>query len=425
MCEKKSVVDLDVEIINALARKSALVRRRSRKISPCAYLCALCRLAVKGSVSFNDMAGILGLTIGQAVSKQAVWKRTTVAALNFLRAILELQINKKTRTDTNRPSEIFKYFKRVVLQDSTCVKLSKKHVENFPGIVNQYSRASNLKIQTAYDLKAGRFVEFQQSAFSKNDQKASPDILAILHEGDLLIRDLGYFVMNVFRKLSENKIFFLSRLRFKTSLFCPVTGAKINLLNLLKKKGEADMNVLMGKEKVPVRLVATRVPEQIGAGRRRKAASEKDKRFKHSKEYYKLMDWNIYITNVPPEIWNTQDVNTVYSARWRIETIFKAWKSNMCLEHIHQNISEKQIFAIILARMIICVHFLGNTLNNILWDTFEQTGRFVSMLKLARLFQNNPDSIMLPTRILSQVIRTCCLYEQRKRKNFMTRMSET
>ncbi len=67
------------------------------------------------------------------------------------------------------------------------------------------------------------------------------------------------------------------------------------------------------------------------------------KRTNHSERYYKLMDWNIYITNVPPAVWSSKDVDAVYPLRWRIETIFKAWKSNMCLEHLHQSISETQL----------------------------------------------------------------------------------
>ncbi len=48
----------------------------------------------------------------------------------------------------------------------------------------------------------------------------------------------------------------------------------------------------------------------------------------HSKEYYELLKWEIFITNVSVEQLNVDEICLFYQLRWFIEIIFKTWKSN-------------------------------------------------------------------------------------------------
>jgi hypothetical protein len=40
----------------------------------------------------------------------------------------------------------------------------------------------------------------------------------------------------------------------------------------------------------------------------------------------KLADWRVYLTNVPKEMLNLEEVLVLYRARWQIELLFKLWK---------------------------------------------------------------------------------------------------
>jgi len=52
------------------------------------------------------------------------------------------------------------------------------------------------------------------------------------------------------------------------------------------------MPVLLGsKEKLPVRLVAQRLPEEQAQKKRQKARNDRNKKANHSQEYYALLGW--------------------------------------------------------------------------------------------------------------------------------------
>jgi Transposase DDE domain len=70
-----------------------------------------------------------------------------------------------------------------------------------------------------------------------------------------------------------------------------------------------------------------RTPEQIARERRRRARNHADKRFTYSSRYLKLLDYTFYITNVDVKTWEYPQVHTAYRIRWKVEIIFKSWKS--------------------------------------------------------------------------------------------------
>ena len=87
----------------------------------------------------------------------------------------------------------------------------------------------------------------------KIHQCKAEDILAIAEEGDLVIRDLGYFALESFTKMNLNAIKYVSRLKNGVKIYDNTTKEEINLLDTLRKTGAFDGKVLFGsKEKVAV-----------------------------------------------------------------------------------------------------------------------------------------------------------------------------
>jgi hypothetical protein len=92
--------------------------------------------------------------------------------------------------------------------------------------------------------------------------------------------------------------------------------------------------ILVGaQERLPVRLVALRLPAPLAAQRRRRARANarRDRALRLTKRYLKLLDWTILLTNVTPSQLSAQQPLEAYSCRWQIEVLFKTWKSHFQL----------------------------------------------------------------------------------------------
>lgn len=412
-----------------LARQTQLQRRTPIKILPADLLRALCLLIFSTHVSLEGLAVLIGFLTLKPVSKQAVAKRLSASCVEFVRNALYSALNSTARLPSLMRKGVFAAFTRVLIQDSTCLLLPAYLSKAYPGSRNRTGKSiSVFKIQAVYDLLAERFVSFLTSGFTRNDQRASSDILDLAQKGDLILRDLGYFVLSVFEKLNDRGAFFLSRLPHGVSIQ-DVHGKTLDLLRNLRHYGRIDQTVILGKEtQITVRLVAIPVSPSVAAARRRKVNQDRDQRSQPSKERLALLDWEIFITNVPPIIWTSEIVCQVYGVRWRIEIIFKAWKSHFHFTAIPRG-SQYQIETLIYARLIFITLF--QMFAGSLDIHFKHSGqRRISLLKLANFFSQNLCFIVLASRtkhglsLLEQLIKKHCVYAKRKKQpNFFENVS--
>ena len=295
---------------------------------------------------------LLGVLGGTRLAKQSVWGRINAGAVEFLQQMLGATIAKRARVGCPSVPEALLAFQRVLIQDSTTIRINEGLAAVFPGSSNQRgTKNSLLKIQAVYELLTQRFVSFGLSGFTRNDQSAAGDILPLLQPGDLILRDLGYFVVETFQQIVQAGAFFLSRIRLDHCLRDPLTANEFNLLAQLRRQGHLDRPVLVGNRKMPARLVAIQLPAAVAAERRRKAKTNRDKRCRPSARSLALLGWAIFITNVPSSVCSAKTVAQVYGLRWRIETIFKAWKSHLRITEVPTG-SEFQLRATIYARLL-------------------------------------------------------------------------
>jgi hypothetical protein len=375
----------DPQLLLTLAKQTGFARRTARKLTPLLFVQATILLVSQSAVSFRRWAALVGVLGDVCLSKQALWERISVRAVAFLQAVLALVLARRLQLPAAAPPAALKSFRRVLVQDSTTIQLAPKLAAAFPGSRNQRgSNHGHLKIQALYDLVSQRFVSFSLSGFNRNDQAAAYDVVPVVRAGDLVLRDLGYFVVASLQQIAQAGAFFLSRLRLDTSLWDGRTGKPLNLLGHLKRHGQFDGEVLLGAAKFPVRLVAVKLPQALAGQRRRKARQNRDQRCRPNERHLALLGWAIFVTNVPRNVWRAQTVAQVYGLRWRIETIFKAWKSHFRLTEVPRG-SAAQLEALIYARLIF-VTLLAPLCAASPWRQGESTAPPpLSLLKLAGL----------------------------------------
>jgi hypothetical protein len=405
--------------LNKIARSSKFYQRRPQKILALPFIKALCTASYQNIFSYSKIAFLLGL-LGVDVSKQGVATRFNLYAVSFFKKVLNGLIENISGLHSANKEGALSTFTNVYLQDSTNLKLPKHLADAYPGAKNQSGKENaGMKIQATFNLKNEQMADFGLSAFTRTDQAASQDIFNLVQPKDLIIRDLGYFVLPVFERLSQMGAFFLSRLKNNVAIYCPDSGQRLNLLTLLKEQPSLDIDVLIGsKQKLAVRLVAMPVPDHIANERRRKAKNNRDQRLKPSKQSLALLGWQIFVTNVGRNLWDPLTILRLYAIRWRIEIIFKAWKSHLALSCVPQG-SKHELDLYMYSQLlnITIFHAFFDHLNRYMIDKHN---KYISMLKLAPLFNQIVsaiyllgDSAQFEHLIEKLLLRHCC-YEKRK-----------
>jgi hypothetical protein len=320
----------------------------------------------------------------------------------------------------------FKQYKRVLAQDSTTVNLPVCLGWCFPGNVSRGEKKSQLKIQVIYDVLNNKFVHFEITPFTANDQSKSKDILSIANKDDLVIRDLGYFVLECFELLNNENIRFISRLRYGVKIYDIKTEKEIDLLKQLKKSGSFDKWVILGsKQKVKVRIVAVKLSEQQANARRRKAKNDRDRRLNHDEEYYQMLGYSLFILNEDEDTFTPQQIAQIYSLRWRIEIIFKCWKSHFNLQKIipqNTTLTKERVEATIYMMLIFILIFQAGIYNYMLnYIKNKKSDILISLIKLSKFIALNIRLFFeQDLETLCPQILYYCRYEKRnKRNNFL------
>ncbi len=421
--KKNVIIDLfknagvSVKRINKLSVETGFIKRIG-KIKALYFLVYMITESVRGCVSYNDLAAIIQFETGKMASRQAYHNKINVAALEFFKAILATIMH--TKANINIPRQ-FRRFKRIIVQDSTVIKLPSKLMKVFSGVKNAHTKVCNARVQCVYDLLSGSFLQFSIDSYSKNDLAVASELQ--VNAGDLILRDRGYFIINELQRIIKARGDFVSRYKHKTLLFHPETGKEIDLLRLLKKQNNIDMTVLIGTDnQIEVRIIAAAVSQET-ADRRRQKAKKECKGHNPGKDCLSLMGWTIYFTSLDSKDLDINIFVKLYGLRWRIENIFKTWKSNFNFDKIHA-VGENQLKLILMARFIAMTLFYQNIYLPLFITMANKCKRWISLMKLMRYISRN---IMAIPQLLKaaggtkgklKVVEKYCTYDKRKRLNY-------
>lgn len=434
--QKKSFIEgqllaLEVEKI---ARETGFYKAVPRKVTITGLMLSFFQMALAGRNGYHAWATYLGQLIGESVSRVALWKRMGKEQAECLRCVLEQSFYMKLPLhlmDRKSSRALFSPFGETYLQDSTIITLPEGLNQYYKGSVSGGKKKSSMRLQTIYGLTSGTFKEFDMDSFTDNDQGASGKIIKLLKAGDLVIRDLGYFALKVFKQIVSLKAFFLSRCRYGINLYDAQAGELLELGKVLK--GNAiDIQVLAGAgEKLPCRLVAVRLPDHVANERRRRAKNDRDKRLNHSKEYMQVLSWAVFITNIDPQVWGPWEILQGYRARWHIEIIFKGWKSHLNMTSLvpeapkanrnkekYLSMYKYRLDSAILMMLIFITIFQITIYTGLGFKIWQKFGRLVSCLKLYVFITSCKEKILecISLEDMEADIAYYATYEKRRKR---------
>jgi hypothetical protein len=315
-------------VANTAARSTKFIQRQ-RQLTGASFVHALVFGFLAKPTASLDHLPQAAAAAGTPITPQGLEHRFTPHAAACLQTVLGAAAQQVVAADPVA-MPLLERFNGVYVLDSTVIRLPDALEGEWRGNGgSSVGTSAALKVQVLWNLACGslRHVGLQDGRANDN---AAPAQEVALPAGALRVADLGYFSVPRIANLHAQQVQVLSRFNTQVALF-DEQGQRLDLLAVLPPADEGlDRVVLIGaQQRVKVRLLAVRVPQEVAdQGRRRLRQEFADKGKAPSERLLALAAWTTAVTTVPVAQLSLAEALVLLRARWQIELLFKVWKSH-------------------------------------------------------------------------------------------------
>jgi len=319
--------DLFTATADLLAKGSGFCRRK-RKLTGSVFARTLVfGLLRHPRATLHDLADFAHRRLGVAFSCQALDQRFSGQAASFLADLLDAALQ---LSFSARPAllPVLRRFNGVYLRDATLVGLADSLVGLSPGRAGRSGPSAAAKVVVEVEATTGVLTAVQLLPGRANEKSAAVSH-APLPEGSLLLEDMGFLSAERLRGYIDQGVYVLTRVPAWCALFGP-DGARLDLPAWLGQAGGwyVERDVKLFHEKIPMRLLAARLPDEQAERRRQRLRQEARKRGRPvSAARLALCGWNVLLSNAPAAKLGVREAWDVRMVRWQQELGFKGMKS--------------------------------------------------------------------------------------------------
>jgi hypothetical protein len=283
----------------------------------------------------TPMASLSELTqvaakLGIAVSPQGLTQRFDQKAAALLERVLAAAIEQVIAA-APVALPLLRRFTGGYILDSSTIALPDGLADHWAGCGGRVAHGTQAALKTTVrlDLCAGHRDGPVVTA-GRTQDRASTLQHAPVPRGALRVTDLGFWSLEVFRRIAAGGAYWLSRLNLQV-VVATVDGTRLDLPAWLPRQGaRLDLPVALGAgARLEGRLLGVRVPQAVADERRRKlhAAAHREGQTPPAARLA-LADWTLLVTNAPADLLSVAEALGLARARWQIELLFKLWKSH-------------------------------------------------------------------------------------------------
>ena len=183
-----------------IAIQTGLIKRDSKKFDALAFLLVCVQATVSASGTLEQLASALSKTTKKAMSRSAMYQRFHSDTLKFFVTVFYEILNKKM--GLKAPIKLQKHFDRVIVEDSTQFKMNLKNAKNFPAHGNATGETAGAKVDFTFDLLSNQVIDASLHLATEQDKEIGKQTLLQVRSNDLVLRDMGYFIINEFSRMA-------------------------------------------------------------------------------------------------------------------------------------------------------------------------------------------------------------------------------
>lgn len=350
-CSPADLSSLTLPDLDFIAKETGMIVRTSKKFAASEFLQSLLSAVTTGKASLNQIAAVLGLRMGVSLSRQAVGKRFDDASSAFLTRVAHELVAQPIGSASSSLDTCI--FNRILIEDSSFCPVSSANAEDFPAHGNGRTATAGVKVDLVYDLLTARIGSFDLHHATEQDKSVGKDLVDSVKPKDLVLRDMGYFVVSEFARIERLGAYWLSRLPTHTKVTL-ADGRSLEEVLRSTTEHRLELDVAISNAGHCCRLVAVRAKHGLTRERRR----ERRKNNKDAKHLFHTTGWirdgwHLLLTNIAPEEAPLETLFKIYRMRWDIEIQFRGWKQSIKLdEALDRDTGEDHLMALILAAMI-------------------------------------------------------------------------
>ncbi len=349
------------------------------------------------SCTLEQACSMVDEKFGVKISKQSLNERFNKDAIVYVKQILSLALERQL-SEVLIPG-FLPQFKKIRIKDGTRFNLPDRLSEYYKGSGGSKG-VSNAAvcIQYEYDARSGKILSLDITSGTKNDQIDAKETVNRVDLDDLIIRDLGYYSLPTLTSFDLAGAFFITRLGTKTNIYKPEEQKEVSFKSLyedmLKKQQTCiEMDIHAGKkERMPLRLIVSIIPEEVYQKRIRDAEKNNKSRGHNTSDDFKSRcRFNLFITKVKSEVLSAEEIIVLYKLRWQIELVFKIWKTTCKIDEIKPMKYER--FTCILYAKLILIVLNQQLIWNLKRYYYLKVGKILSLFKCFTTLQSKFEKI--------------------------------
>lgn len=355
--------DLFNDSADRLAKDTGFCQRQRQLCGSVFAKTLVFSLLERPAPSLQDFADFASEHLNVNVSHNAVAQRFNDKAVNFLASLFAAALD---RCLTAQPTllPLLRRFNGVFLRDASNIPLPCGLADLFPGRKGKGGKpTAALKLVLEMEVSTGQFTEAEILSGLDNEKTAQVAAKP-LPAGALLLEDMGFLDGARLQEYMLQGVYFLTRVPAWTAFFAKkARGKGYQRLDVVKWLRQADgwqlerAVYVFHKHKMPLRLLAVRVPPEVAEQRRQRVVQEAKQHGRPvSQKKLDMCAWNVLVTNAPRELISASEGWEIRRVRWQIELVFRVFKSEGGIEKTQAQTRERvlsELYAKLLAMLVL------------------------------------------------------------------------